>query len=279
MGSKKSRLDLLVVERGLFETRQQAQTAIMDGAVLVNGEKMTKPGMNVAHDVRVELVGSFSVPRFVGRGGLKLEKALAEFQISVAGRICIDVGASTGGFTDCLLQQGACQVYAVDVGYGQLDWSLRSNARVVVMERVNARHIEPAMLYKQPGDDWASFLVADVSFISLSKILPACVGVIQAGCSELVCLIKPQFEAGRDQVGKGGVVTSPQAHVQAINGVLSAASSCNLQLRGLTYSPITGPAGNIEYLVHLANFGETRAIDVAQVVTSAIDVLRPKSAD
>jgi 23S rRNA (cytidine1920-2'-O)/16S rRNA (cytidine1409-2'-O)-methyltransferase len=277
MGSKKSRLDLLVVERGLFETRQQAQTAIMDGAVLVNGEKMTKPGMSVAHDVKVELIGSFLVPKFVGRGGLKLEKALAEFQISVNGRICIDVGASTGGFTDCLLQQGARQVFAVDVGYGQLDWSLRSDARVVVKERVNARHIEPAMLYEQPSADWASFLVADVSFISLSKIFPACVGVIEAGRSELVCLIKPQFEAGRDQVGKGGVVKSPEAHVQAINGVLTAASTCLLQLRGLTYSPITGPAGNIEYLVHLANFGEANVVDVAQVVTTAINVLRPKT--
>jgi len=279
MGSKKSRLDVLVVERGLFDTRQTAQTAIMDGAVLVNGEKMTKPGMSVAQDARIELIGSFSMPKFVGRGGLKLEKALLEFSIDVTNRLCIDVGASTGGFTDCLLQQGAAKVYAIDVGYGQLDWSLRNDARVVVMERINVRYIEPQMLYPQADSAWATFLVADVSFISLSKIFSACVRVLQPDSSQLVCLIKPQFEVGREQVGKGGVVKSSEAHIQSISAVMDSAESVGLRVRGLTYSPITGPAGNIEYLVHLANFGDSNAIEVSQVVTSATGALRSKTVE
>ncbi|HEY9775020.1 MAG TPA: TlyA family RNA methyltransferase [Planktothrix sp.] len=272
-GMKKFRLDLLTVERGLFATRQAAQTAIMDGAVLVNGEKCTKPGMNIAEGAKIELIPGFSVPKYVSRGGLKLEKALDEFVIDVAGRVCVDVGASTGGFTDCLLKRGAERVYAVDVGYGQLDWSLRSNEKVIVFDRLNARYLQPESIYKS-REEYATLAVSDVSFISLSKVLPAMVSVLQPERSEIVGLIKPQFEAGREQVGKGGVVKSAAAHVQAIATVSSAASALGLVQKHLTFSPVTGPAGNIEYLIHLANFGDAGEIDHQRVVDLAIETLR-----
>jgi 23S rRNA (cytidine1920-2'-O)/16S rRNA (cytidine1409-2'-O)-methyltransferase len=274
---KKTRLDLLAVERGLFATRQAAQTAIMDGAVLVNGEKITKPGLNIAESASIELVAAFRVPKFVSRGGLKLEKALDEFKIDVSKRICIDVGASTGGFTDCLLKRGAKRVYAIDVGYGQLDWGLRNDPRVVVMERINARHLEPETIYKteEEARNPASLAVADVSFISLSKILPAITAVLKPEASDLICLVKPQFEAGREQVGKGGVVKAGAAHVQAIDQVAQSAHSLNLRVRSLTFSPLTGPAGNIEYLLHLSNFGEdTSDISCASVVEQAVSTLQ-----
>lgn len=239
---KKARLDVLVVERGLIESRQVAQTAIMDGAVLVNGEKLTKPGMNVAIDAKIELIAAFCVPKYVSRGGLKLEKALAEFHLDVTDRVCLDIGASTGGFTDCLLQHGASRVYAVDVGYGQIDWKLRTDSRVVLFERVNARNMEPVELYKH-DDPHATLAVADVSFISLSKILPAAARLIQPNRSELICLIKPQFEVGREHIAKGGVVKSAQGHLLAINIAIAAAQEVHLVVQHLTFSPITGPRG------------------------------------
>lgn len=275
---KKSRLDHLVLELGLFETRQAAQTAIMDGAVLVNGQKVTKPGMNFSADAKIELVSSFETAKYVSRGGLKLEKALDEFAIQLQNRVCLDVGASTGGFTDCMLQRGAAKVYAVDVGYGQIDWKLRQDQRVVVLERINARYLTSEQLYGSSAE-WATFFVADVSFISLSKIFPAVAQLMMPNASDAVCLIKPQFEVGREHVEKGGVVKSEAAHIKAIEAVIASAKNSGLHARGLTFSPITGPAGNIEYLVHLCNVdasGENSSysIDVARIVEDAIAALR-----
>jgi len=271
---KKSRLDLLAVERGLFSTRQIAQTAIMDGAVLVNGEKVTKPGLNIRLDANIELIPGFSIPKYVSRGGLKLEKGLDAFAVDVQDRVCIDIGASTGGFTDCLLQRGAGKVYAVDVGYGQIDWSLRQDARVVVMERVNARYLKPEELYESAETARATMLVSDVSFISLTKILEPAISFLSSDSSELVLLIKPQFEVGRESVEKGGVVTSARAHEGAIETVVQFARAQGLRLQGLTYSPLTGPAGNIEYLVHFANFGADQVISVSGIVKEAFLELR-----
>lgn len=269
---KKSRLDVLSVEKGLFPTRQAAQTAIMDGAVLVDGQKITKPGINIPDSARIELIAGFNVPKYVSRGGLKLEKALDEFSIDPSGRICIDIGASTGGFTDCLLQRGANKVYAIDVGYGQLDWKLRSDARVSVHERVNARYLTPPEIYGH-NDRHANLAVADVSFISLIKILGAAISLLEPDSSDLVFLVKPQFEAGRESVGKGGVVRDPSVHVSVIHQIVSAAGGLLLRARNLTYSPITGPAGNIEYLLHLANYGEDREIDTQRIVNDAFTQL------
>jgi len=278
---KKSRLDLIVLEKGLFESRQAAQAAIMTGAVLVNGQKVTKPGQNIAIDANVSLIPGFSIQRFVSRGGLKLEKALIEFDCDVNERVCIDLGASTGGFTDCLLQHGARRVYAIDVGYGQLDWSIRSNEKVVVLERVNARHLLPETLYRNDGEnesgsERATLLVADLSFISLSKILAAAKNLVDPINSEFICLIKPQFEVGRAMISKGGVVRSKEGHLNSIETVLSAAKELALYPRALTFSPITGPAGNIEYLILLSNCLPAVALQHEQIVECALTALQKK---
>jgi 23S rRNA (cytidine1920-2'-O)/16S rRNA (cytidine1409-2'-O)-methyltransferase len=235
----KIRLDTLLVERGLLESRAQAQAAVLAGEVRVNGELADKPGARVSCAAEVEVRGA-AWP-YVSRGGVKLEKALDEFALDVVGCVCLDVGASTGGFTDCLLQRGARRVYALDVGYGQLHWKLRQDDRVVVYERTNARFLKPELFPERP--DLATL---DVSFISLTKVLPAVAGVIQPG-GALVALVKPQFEAGRSQVGSGGVVRNPAVHAQVLHVLWDFGEEQGWRLEGLTVSPLRGPEGNREF--------------------------------
>lgn len=233
----KKRLDVLVVERGLAESRAQAQRVIRAGLVRVAGQVADKPGAQVVPTVEITLQAR---PRFASRGGEKLEAALTRFGLEVAGMVAADVGASTGGFTDCVLQHGVRRVYAVDVGYGQLDWRLRNDPRVVVMERTNARYLESL---PEPID----LVTVDVSFISLELILPAAMRWLRPG-GRLVALIKPQFEAGRREVGKGGVVRDPEVHRWVLERVLDIAAELDLGLCGLMVSPLRGPAGNVEFL-------------------------------
>jgi 23S rRNA (cytidine1920-2'-O)/16S rRNA (cytidine1409-2'-O)-methyltransferase len=247
---KRLRLDHFLIDKGMFASRESARAAIMDGSVLVNGQKVTKAGKGIDPLDKVELIPSFAVPKYVGKGGLKLERAFDVFDLKAVDCICLDIGASTGGFTDCLLQHGASKVYAIDVGYGQLDWKLRTDARVRVIERSNARYLKRSDLY---GDscDLATLATIDVSFISLSIILPACLALLRDDCGQIVCLIKPQFEAGRKLVSKGGVVYSKGTQVMVINSVCETARKLNLGAIGLTHSPVIGRAGNIEFLLHL----------------------------
>ena len=238
--ANKTRLDVLLVERGLQETRQKAQATIMSGLVYVNGQKVDKPGTAVLNDAPIEVRGN--ALKYVSRGGLKLEKAMATFPIDLKGNICADIGASTGGFTDCMLQNGAAKVYAVDVGYGQLAWKLRSDERVVCMERTNARYLT----HEQIPDE-LDFASVDVSFISLKLILPALCGLLKEG-GHVSCLVKPQFEAGREKVGKKGVVRDPAVHLEVLENFLVHAKESGFTVLGMTFSPIRGPEGNIEYL-------------------------------
>ncbi len=242
---KKERLDVLLVNRGLSESREKAKRTIMAGIVYVNGEKEDKAGATFPEEAVIEVRGN--VLKYVSRGGLKLEKAIAEFQVDPAGKVCMDIGASTGGFTDCMLQNGAVKVYSIDVGYGQLDWKLRNDERVVCMEKTNFRYLKPEDLGEGPLPSFAS---VDVSFISLSKILPAAADIVVPG-GEMVCLIKPQFEAGREKVGKKGVVRDPATHIEVIEDVVNMAAGMGYEILGLDFSPIRGPEGNIEYLLHL----------------------------
>lgn len=239
------RLDLELVARGLATSRQQAQQLIRGGRVRSGVDVLDKPGTEVTADrpLQVELP-----PRFVSRGGEKLAAALETLPIQVQGRICLDGGISTGGFTDCLLQAGAAKVYGIDVGYGQTAWSLRNDPRVVLRERTNLRHLGPEDLYG-PEEVRPDLAVADVSFISLARVLPALRGLLGGEAPEAVLLVKPQFEVGRERVGKGGVVRDPRAHRDAIEQVIEAAARVGLRARGLLASPITGPAGNHEYLL------------------------------
>ena len=238
--SKKTRLDVLLVEQGFFDSRQKAQTTIMSGLVYVNGQKSDKPGTPVANDAAIEVRGN--ALKYVSRGGLKLEKAMATFPIDLTGAICGDIGASTGGFTDCMLQNGATKVYSVDVGYGQLAWKLREDPRVVCMERTNARYLS----HEQIPDE-LDFASVDVSFISLKLILPALCSVLKER-GHVACLVKPQFEAGKEKVGKKGVVRDPTVHLEVLENFLVHAKESGFTVLGLTYSPIRGPEGNIEYL-------------------------------
>lgn len=240
---KKIRLDQLVFDLGLTESRERAKTTIMSGLVYVNGQKADKPGMQVAPDVKVEVRGD-ALP-YVSRGGFKLEKALRVFPIDPAGMVCIDCGASTGGFTDVLLQNGAAKVFAVDVGYGQLAWSLRNDARVISMERTNVRYITTEQI-PEPLD----LAVMDLSFISVKLILPAISSLLKDGAAVL-CLIKPQFEAGREEVGKKGVVRDKNVHLSVLQSFLDFVPTAGFTVLGLDYSPIKGPEGNIEYLGYL----------------------------
>ena len=260
--SKKVRLDVYLVERGLQESRQRAQAAIMSGQVFVGGQRVDKPGTPVAEDAAVEIRGG--APRYVSRGGLKLEKAMDIWPIRLADAVCMDVGASTGGFTDCMLQNGAAKVYAVDVGYGQLAWSLRSDGRVVCLERTNARYLTRQQIPEEP--DFAS---VDVSFISLRLILPAIAGVLREG-GQVVCLIKPQFEAGREKVGKKGVVRDPAVHLEVLERFLIHARDSGFTVRALSFSPIRGPEGNIEYLGWLEKAPWTeQSFDLRSLVESS----------
>ena len=237
---KKERLDVILVERGFAESREQAQRFIGAGQVRVAGQVQTKPGHSFAVDAQVDVE---ALQRFVGRGGEKLEAAFDAFNLEVKGLTCLDVGASTGGFTDCLLQHGAAKVYAVDVGKGQLHWKLRNDPRVVVMEKVNARHLNAESLGEAP-----SFGVMDVSFISLTKVMPAVINVLLPG-SRLVTLIKPQFEAGREQIGHGGVVRDPEVHAAVVEHVKNfGIKELGLEWQDVRQSPLKGPAGNIEFL-------------------------------
>ncbi len=238
--ANKTRLDVLLVERGYIETRQKAQATIMSGLVFVKGQRVDKPGTAVPNDAEIEVRGS--ALKYVSRGGLKLEKAMATFPIDLTGAICGDIGASTGGFTDCMLQNGAVKVYSVDVGYGQLAWKLREDPRVVCMERTNARYLT----HEQVPDE-LDFASVDVSFISLKLILPALCGLLKEK-GHVACLVKPQFEAGKEKVGKKGVVRDPAVHLEVLENFLVHAKESGFTVLGLTYSPIRGPEGNIEYL-------------------------------
>lgn len=258
--AEKKRLDVYMAENGLAESREKARALIMAGAVAVDGMTVTKPAETVAEGQQVTVRGGDD---FVSRGGHKLEKAIDSFDIDLSGMVCIDVGASTGGFTDCMLQRGASFVYAVDVGYGQLAWRLRQDERVKVMERTNARYLETEM-FERP----ASFASIDVSFISLKLILPALKRVL-APPYAIAALIKPQFEAGRGKVGKHGVVRDADTHIEVIENVLFAARDMGFVVRGLDFSPIKGPQGNIEYLAYLADSGEDAAPDASAVVKQA----------
>ena len=239
----KKRLDAALVERGLVSGRDRAKALIMAGQVYVNGQKSDKAGDEVRDDDKIEVRGE--TLRYVSRGGLKLEKALAEFPLSLADAVCCDFGASTGGFTDCMLQNGAKKVYAFDVGYGQLAWSLRTDPRVVNYERTNIRYLTGEEV-SEPID----FISVDVSFISLALILPVAYKLLRDG-GQCVCLIKPQFEAGRDKVGKKGVVRDPLVHREVIEKVVAFSREQGFSVCALTYSPVRGPEGNIEYLLYL----------------------------
>ena len=260
--SVRQRLDLALVERGLAETRQKAQATIMSGIVYVNGQKVDKAGFAVTPEANIEVRGN-ALP-YVSRGGLKLEKAMREFGLILDGCVCADIGASTGGFTDCMLQNGAAKVYAVDVGYGQLDWKLRSDKRVVCMERTNARY-----LTKEQIPDELDFASIDVSFISLKLILPAVNGVLKNG-GHVACLVKPQFEAGREKVGKKGVVRDSAVHLEVLEHFLEHAADSGFGVLDMTFSPIRGPEGNIEYLGYLEKGAETkRKFDLAALVEAS----------
>ncbi len=262
--ARKQRLDLVLVERGLALSRQQAQQLIRAGRVRSGDRVLDKPGLDVLPDLSLVVQ---QPPRFVSRGGEKLDAALDAFPIPIAGRVCLDGGISTGGFTDCLLQRGAARVYGIDVGYGQTAWSLRSDPRVVLKERTNLRHLSPDQLYG-PDDAWPDLAVADVSFISLGLVLPALQGLLQPPAEgsprDLVLLVKPQFEVGKARVGKGGVVRDPAAHVDAIAGVVAAAEALQLQATGLVASPLTGPAGNHEYLLWLQAGANKAGVSVSR---------------
>jgi 23S rRNA (cytidine1920-2'-O)/16S rRNA (cytidine1409-2'-O)-methyltransferase len=273
---KKQRLDLLLVERNLCDSRQLAQRWIQAGEVRVNGEVVDKCGTGILLTATVEVKAR---ARFVSRGGEKLAKALEVFEIAtidspgerLCQRICLDAGISTGGFTDCLLQAGAKQVYGIDVGYGQVDWKIRTDDRVVLRERTNIRHLTPAELYGEPIEGiypvtLPDLAVVDVSFISVIKVLPA-LALLLAPPKELVLLVKPQFEVGRQAIGKNGVVRDLSAQAGAISGVLVAAQELGWNYRGLTWSPLVGPAGNIEYLLWLNTNGDelVSAPDLAEI--------------
>lgn len=239
----KKRLDVLLVERGHADSRTKAQAIIMSGLVYVDGQKADKPGIAFEEHVAIE-VRSGGCP-YVSRGGLKLEKALRDFGVDPTGYVCSDSGASTGGFTDCLLQQGARKVFAIDVGYGQLDWKIRSDPRVVVMERTNVRYVTPEQL-GEPLD----LSVVDVSFISLRIVLPV-IKTFLKPTGQVLCLIKPQFEAGKEKVGKKGVVREPETHKEVLDNFVELVKSLDMRILGLTFSPVKGPEGNIEFLAHL----------------------------
>ena len=265
--SAKKRLDVVLVERGLQESRQKAQATIMSGLVFVGGQRVDKPGSPVAEDAQIEIRGN--VLPYVSRGGLKLEKAMRQFPITLTGAVCGDIGASTGGFTDCMLQNGAQKVYAVDVGYGQLAWKLRSDPRVVCLERTNARYLTTEQI-PEPLD----FASIDVSFISLKLIFPALYELLKEK-GHVACLIKPQFEAGREKVGKKGVVRDPAVHLEVLEHFLDHAKESHFTVLGITYSPIRGPEGNIEYLGYLEKSDAQDQIpDLKALVAESHQVLR-----
>ena len=261
----KERLDVLLVNRGLAVSREKAKAVIMSGCVYVDGQKEDKAGSTFPEEAQIEVRGN--TLKYVSRGGLKLEKAMENFDVTLEGKVCMDVGSSTGGFTDCMLQNGAVKVYAVDVGHGQLAWKLRNDERVVCMEKTNIRYVTPEDIA-----DKIQFSSIDVSFISLTKVLGP-VKALLAKDGQIVCLIKPQFEAGREKVGKHGVVRDPAVHLEVINMVIDFAVSIGFEIKNLTFSPVKGPEGNIEYLLHLQNHAEGTdeevPVDASTVVEEA----------
>lgn len=266
----KKRLDVLLVEKGFFESREKAKAVIMSGCVYVNNQKADKAGANFDENAAVEVRDKRM--RYVSRGGYKLEKAMAVFPISLEGKITMDIGASTGGFTDCMLKNGADKVYAVDVGYGQLAWKLRNDERVVNLERTNMRYVT----HEQVPEE-IDFFSVDVAFISLKLILPAARGVC-APDAQGVCLIKPQFEAGRENVGKNGVVRDQKVHVSVVQDIIDFCMNNGFSVLGLDYSPIKGPQGNIEYLLYIQRSDapvNTLAATAAEVVTRSHEALDP----
>ena len=269
----KKRLDVMLVERGLAESREKAKAIIMSGIVYVDGEKEDKAGSNFPETAKIEVRGN--TLKYVSRGGLKLEKAMEVFPIELDGKVCMDVGSSTGGFTDCMLQNGAVKVYSVDVGYGQLAWKLRQDERVVVMEKTNIRYVKPEDI-----EELVDFASVDVSFISLSKVLPPLRDLLKDE-AEVVCLIKPQFEAGREKVGKKGVVRDKAVHVEVIENVLGYVEEAGFNVLGLAFSPVKGPEGNIEYVMHikkdseitpwLETLGDNAIKDIVELSHSTLD--------
>ena len=268
---KKERLDKYLVDLGYFENKSKAAASILAGDVLINDERITKAGFQIniekEYEIRVK-----SMP-YVSRGGFKLEKAIKTFDINIKDRICLDAGASTGGFTDCLLQNGAKFVYAVDVGYGQLDWKLRSDERVKTIEKTNLKICSKEDIYTE-NEPLADLLVCDVSFISLEKVLPN-FKLLLAENQELICLIKPQFEAGKELVEKGGVIRNKNTHYSVVEHVIECAKSLGYAILNLTHSAIKGPCGNIEYLIHLSNSAKTISFDVKEIVDNAFIELNP----
>ena len=265
--SRKERLDLLLVQRGFFESREKAKAVIMSGDVYVAGQRVDKAGTTVDPEAEIEVRGN--VCPYVSRGGLKLEKALCDFGVDPTGYVCSDSGASTGGFTDCLLQKGAKKVFAIDVGYGQLAWSIRTDPRVVCMERTNIRYVTPEDL-GEPLD----LSVVDVSFISLNIVLPAIRELLKPD-GQVLCLFKPQFEAGKEKVGKKGVVRDPAVHEEVLQNFIALAKRLEFTIRDLTFSPVKGPEGNIEFLGHLSRIpGEDHYMDVSELVKNAHDSLK-----
>lgn len=259
---EKERLDNLLVIQGITETRERAQGLILAGKILVNDKLSDKPGTKYSPEVTIRCLGN-DLP-YVSRGGLKLEKALQVFPINLEGKLVLDIGASTGGFTDCALQNGAAQVVALDVGYGQLAWKLRSDSRVTVIERTNIRYFKPEQM-----EALVDFVTCDVSFISLVLVIPVIPTLLKPG-GQAVLLIKPQFEAGRDRVGKKGVVKDPTVHYEVINKVLATAADHHLSVQGLSFSPVKGPEGNIEYLLYL-HYTDDQALITQTEVQKMID--------
>ncbi len=268
----KERLDVLLVKRGLAESREKAKAIIMSGSVFVNNEREDKAGQTFDEKAVIEVRGN--TLKYVSRGGLKLEKAMANFDCTIAGKVCMDVGASTGGFTDCMLMNGAVKVYSVDVGHGQLAWKLRNDERVVCMEGTNIRYLLPEDI-----NDKIDFSSIDVSFISLTKVLPVVRNILSDN-GEVVCLIKPQFEAGREKVGKNGVVREKSVHKEVVEFIVNYALANGFAVLNLDYSPIKGPKGNIEYLMHIRKSEEENIFDLSvvnSIVSKAHEELMQKS--
>lgn len=264
----KERLDVLCVERGLFTSREKAKIAIMEGNVFVNGQREDKAGTKFPDDCEIEYKGK-EMP-YVSRGGFKLERAMNSFPITLDGKVCMDIGASTGGFTDCMLQNGASKVFSVDVGYGQFAWKLRTDPRVVCMEKTNIRYVTHEDL-----GEYIEFASCDVSFISLTKILIPVRELLSDG-AEMVCLIKPQFEAGKEKVGKHGVVREPSIHIEVIRMITDFVKANGFEPLGLDHSPIKGPEGNIEYLIHIRKTDEVKdeePFSIEEIVKKAHDTL------
>lgn len=267
----KERLDKYLTDLGYFETKSKAAAAILAGHVKINDEYITKAGFQINPTKEYEIVVK-SMP-FVSRGGFKLKKALDTFPVKIEGRICLDAGASTGGFTDCLLQNGAKFVYAADVGYGQLDWKIRSDERVKTIERTNLKNCAFEEIYSE-NEPIADLLVSDLSFISLTKVLPNLKNLLSPDFHEMILLIKPQFEAGKEKVEKGGVVRDKKVHQEVIKNVINCAKELNYSINDLTFSSIKGPSGNIEYLIWLSSHNENKAtLDIKNIVETAFEML------